>query len=156
MKSGPDTPQFFQQQQQPQQQRGDGTWQQQGRRKRGKRGGLKNTQQQLQATAQELPPQPQQPQQPPVPQYQWVVNPSASTSQLGYFAAPFVAPSPPPPQTPYPTFNRALQLARKLDVRPSIETLKTLEVAEITASTDPRPSKRTRKEKNQPRGEIQG
>ena len=53
-------PQFIQQQQQPQQQRGDGTWQQQQvRRKRGKRGGVKNTQQQLQAAAQELPPQPQ-------------------------------------------------------------------------------------------------
>ena len=70
--------------------------------------------------------------------------------------APFVAPPPPPPQTPFPTFNCALQLARKLDVRPSIETLKTLEVAEITASLDPHPSKHARKEKSQPRGEIQG
>ena len=41
-------------------------------------------------------------------------------------------------------------------MRPSIETLKTLEVAEITASLDPRPSKRARKEKSQPCGEIQG
>ena len=67
-----------------------------------------------------------------------------------------VAPPPPPPQTPFPTFNRTLQLARKLDVRPSIETLKTLEVAEIVKSSDPQPSKRTRKEKSQLRGEIQG
>ena len=119
------------------QQRRDGTWQQRSSgHKRRKRGGVKNTQQQLQAAAQELPPQPQQPQQPPVPQYQWVANPSTSTSQLGYFAAPTVTP-PPPPQTPFPTFNRALQLARKLDVRPSIKTLKTLEVAEIAKSSDP-------------------
>jgi len=125
-------PPQFQQQQQPQQQHGDGTWQQQPRKnnRRGKRGGVKNQQQQLNQAAIQAPapPQLQGPQQPPPAQYQWVANPSATTSQLGYFAQSAAMTSPPPPpNTMYPTFNNALQLARKLDVCPSIKTLKTLE-----------------------------
>jgi len=146
-------PQFQQQQQQPyqqQQQRGDGTWQQRGR-KRGKRAGVKHAQNQLQQAAIQQPPvqQNQGPPQPPAPQYQWIpqVGSPVTTSQMGYFAAQAkVVPPPPPPSTVYPTFNAALQLARNIGVRPSIEILKTLEVAEIVqGSSDPRPSKRARK-----------
>jgi len=116
--SGP--PQFQQQQQQ----RGDGTWQQRGR-KRGKRAGVKHAQNQLQQAAIQQPPvqQNQGPPQPPSPQYQWIpqTGPPATTSQMGYFAAQAkVVPPPPPPSTMYPTFNAALQLARNIGVRPSI------------------------------------
>ena len=156
-------PQFQQQQQQPnqqQQQRGDGTWQQRGR-KRGKRAGVKHAQNQLQQAAIQQPPvqQNQGPPQPPSPQYQWVPQqgPSATTSQMGYFAAQAKVVPPPPPSSMYPTFNAALQLARKLDVRPSIQTLKTLEEAEIAqGSSDPRPSKRARKSAPKQLGATQG
>ena len=78
-----------------QQQRGDGTWQQRGCPRRGKRGGKKNAQQQLQqGVAQELPLS--APQQPPPPSFQF-------TPQEGYFAsmasALFIPPTPPPPST---------------------------------------------------------
>jgi len=86
-------PQFQQQQQQPyqqQQQRGDGTWQQRGR-KRGKRAGVKHAQNQLQQAAIQQPPvqQNQGPPQPPAPQYQWIPQTGSpvTTSQMGYFAA---------------------------------------------------------------------
>ena len=130
-------PQFQQQQQ-----RGDGTWQQRGR-KRGKRAGVKHAQNQLQQAAiqQPLVQQNQGPPQPPAPQYQWIPQTGSpvTTSQMGYFVAQAkVVPPPPPPSTVYPTFNAALQLARNISVRPSIETLKTLEVAEIAqGSSDP-------------------
>jgi len=48
---------------------------------------------------------------------------------------------PTPPNT-YPTFRKALSLAKCLGVKPSIETIKTLETAEIARSQDPRPRKR--------------
>ena len=121
-----------------QQQRGDGTWQQCGRPRRGKRGGKKNAQQQLQqGVVQEL--RPSAPEQPPPPSFQF-------TPQEGYFAlmasVPFIPPTPPPPSTSvYTPFNRALDLTHSLGVRPSTETLKTLEVAKIEKARDPRPKK---------------
>ena len=57
-------------------------------------------------------------------------------------SVPFIPPTPPPPSTSvYTPFNRALDLAHNLGVRPSTETLKTLEVAEIEKALDPRPKK---------------
>ena len=135
VKQGQDAPQFQQQQQNNQQQCGDGEWHGRGQgRRQGKRGGQKNSQQQLQqAPAQQAPTQTtsQGPPQPPSPQFQWVAGPSSSASHLGYFASPIEARPPPPPSSIYPTFNRALELSRKIGVRPSTETIKTLEVAEI-------------------------
>jgi hypothetical protein len=46
-----------------------------------------------------------------------------------------------PPPSIYPPFQKALGLAHQLGVRPSIETLKTLEVAEIKKATNPRLAK---------------
>ena len=64
----------------------------------------------------------------------------------------------PPPTSPYPTFNNALELTRKLRICPSIETLKTLENVEgkgkereLEVRLDPC----TRKH-NLPRGKVQG
>ena len=66
-----------------------------------------------------------------------------------------------PLDSTWPTFGKARDLAGRLNVRPSIETLKTLEMAEMAKErvhrdpppTDPRPTKRA---KRQPRGEAQG
>ena len=121
-----------------QQQCRDGTWQQCGQPRRGKRGGKKNAQQQLQqGVAQELPPP--APQQPPPPSFQF-------TPQEGYFASmasvPFIPPTPPPPSISiYTPFNRALNLTHSIGVCPSIEVLKTLRVAEIRKDRNPRPKK---------------
>ena len=58
-------------------------------------------------------------------------------------SVPFVPPIPPPPSTSvYMPFNRALDLAHSIGVRPSIEVLKTLKVAKIEKAQDPRPKKR--------------
>ena len=69
-------------------------------------------------------------------------------------SVPFIPPTPPPPSTSvYTPFNHALDLAHSIGVRPSIETLKTLEVAEIKKAWDPRPKKRAR---ITPRGQKRG
>ena len=64
----------------------------------------------------------------------------------------------PPPTSKYPTFNNTLELTRKLGIRPSIETLKTLENVEgkgkskeLKVRLDPRIHKH-----NLPRGKAQG
>ena len=64
----------------------------------------------------------------------------------------------PPPTSKYPTFNNALELTRKLGIRPSIETLKTLEniegkgkERELEVRLDPRTCKH-----DLPRGKVQG
>ena len=60
-------------------------------------------------------------------------------------SVPFIPPTPPPPSTSvYAPFNRTLDLAHNLGVRPSTETLKILEVAEIEKAQDPHPKKRAR------------
>jgi len=137
VKCGGEPPQFQQQQQGNNQQRSDGQWQGRGRGRRGKRGGQKNAQQQLQ----QAPAQMAQPeastseaplQYPPIPQFQIVPGPSSSSPFLGHFAQRAEVNNPPPnAQSVYPTFQRAFDLAKALDVRPSIETLKTLEEAEL-------------------------
>jgi len=69
---------------------------------------------------------------PPVPQFQIVPGPSSSSPFLGHFAHRAEVNNPPPnAQSVYPTFQRALDLTKALDVCPSIETLKTLEEAEL-------------------------
>ena len=64
--------------------------------------------------------------------------PSAPPSEFdfGLFASPAVLP---PPSLVYPTFNKALTLARRLEVRPTIETLKRLETPFLE---NPRPRKK--------------
>ena len=64
----------------------------------------------------------------------------------------------PPPTSKYPTFNNALELTRKLGIRPSIETLKTLENVEgkgkereLEVRLDPHVCKH-----DLPRGKVQG
>src|SRR5258708_16331055 len=88
---------------------------------------------------------------------------------MGYFASRIMAGRPLPPvptanplDSTWPTFGKARDLAGCLDVRPSIETLKRLEMAEMAKERvnrepppmDPCPPKRARKER--PRGEAQG
>ena len=51
---------------------------------------------------------------------------------------------PPPPSSIYPSFNSALSLARQIDAQPTIETLKRLEIPELTR--DPRLTKKRRLE----------
>ena len=65
--------------------------------------------------------------------------PSAPPSEFdfGLFASPADLP---PPSSVYPTFNKALSLARRLDVHPTIETLKRLETLFMTE--DPHPKKK--------------
>ena len=85
-------------------------------------------------------------------------------SNMGYIASPVAYLPTPRPPTPlpighgsWPTFNKALNLAQRLGVRPSIETLKTLEVAETQKADDPRPNKRSRIQfEGLPRGEALG
>src|SRR6202789_3672809 len=56
------------------------------------------------------------------------------------------------PQLVYPTFNNALSLSHQLGVRPSIQVIKTLEMADSTTATtssvNPCPHKRSRVEKD--------
>src|SRR5258708_3959177 len=88
---------------------------------------------------------------------------------MGYFASRIMAGCPLPPipkanplDSTWPTFGKALDLAGHLNVRPSIETLKTLKMAEMAKERvhhnlppmNPRPKKHTRKQ--QPQGEAQG
>ena len=164
-------PQFTQQQHQQQREGNTGGFQGQGQGKgrRGKRGGQR-VQQQLQAQQtqghQGAPPQfqPQPPQwapATPAPQYapQFAPPPppkfAAGPSDMGYLASKAIPesfktifkanPDPPLANSPYPPFNRALSLARRLGVHPSIETIKTLEINEIAKARkeeQARPNKR--------------
>ena len=164
--AGNQPPQFQYQQQQ----RGDSLQQQRGgwglgggskRGRRGKRGGQKNAQQQLQqATVQSEPNQQTGPSQ--LPPHQWVPAPTppscaSGPANMGYFAAQMRAgrPLPPTPTTPstsfYPHFNKALELSKALGVKPTIETVKKLEMAQQEMarksrdphSTHPNPQKCT-------------
>ena len=73
---------------------------------------------------------------------------------MGYFAAQMKAgqPLPPTPPTPsfqptesfFPHFNKAMDLAHRLGVKPTIETVKRLEMAQqemAWKSCDPQPTK---------------
>ena len=64
--------------------------------------------------------------------------PSAPPSEFdfGLFASPAALP---PPSSVYPTFNKALSLARRLEVPPTIETLRRLETPFLE---NPRPCKK--------------
>ena len=187
--AGNQPPQFQYQQQQrgefPQQQRsgwGLGGGSKRGRQ--GKRGGQKNAQQQLQQTMVQQPEPSQQagPSQPP--SHQWVpaTTPPSYTSgpaNMGYFAAqmragrplpptpptPYFPPSPPiqPTESFYPHFGVAMNLSRKLGIKPTIETVKKLEMAQQemarNKSSDPRPTHNPQKcvrNSQQPRGKPQG
>ena len=174
--AGNQPPQFQYQQQQrgefPQQQQRGG-WGLGGgskRGRRGKRGGQKNAQQQLQQAVVQQPNQQAGPSQPP--SHQWVPAPTppsyaSGPANMGYFAAQMKAgrPLPPTPSTPsfYPHFNKALDLAHTLGVKPTIETMKKLEMAQTEMARKPRdpcptpqnPRKRARNSQ-QPRGEPQG
>ena len=130
VKRGGEPPQFQQQQQGNYQQRSDGQFQGRGCGRRGKQGGQKNAQQQLQqAPAQIAQPEASTsealPQYPPIPQFQIIPGPSSSSPFLGHFAHKAEVNNPPPnAQSVYPTFQHALNLSKALDVHPSIETLK--------------------------------
>ena len=143
----------------------------QGKGQRGKRGGQR-VQQQLQAQQtqghQDAPPQfqPQPPQWAPAtpapqytPQFAHPLPPqfAASPSNMGYLASKAIPesfktifkanPDPPLANSPYPPFNRALALAQHLGVKPSIETIKTLKMAEIAKARkeeEARPNQRPR------------
>src|SRR5882762_7671790 len=74
------------------------------------------------------------------PQSQWVPAPmfAPGPTNMGYFTSTIQAggPLPPTPVThplnlPWKPFSQALNLTHHLDIHPSIETLKTLGVAEI-------------------------
>jgi len=140
-------PQFQQQQNQQrgnEGQRGQGK----GRTRRGKRGGAKQQAAPTETPVQELLKQLAQMQQPPAA--------TASSSSLqfapsslsidprpadfGYLASPTALPLP-PSQSVYPSFNRTLDLVRSLGVKPSIETMKRLESAEL-GKDQKRPNKR--------------
>ena len=169
-------PQFQQQQQQRGQGgRGRGT-------KRGKRGSGRNAQQQqqLQQAQVEAPQDFQQgPSRPlpptPVPDSQWVPAPSnfmvgtvPPPNSYSFFASAINAGRPLPPTPPYdpsqakwPTFGKAIDLAHRLGMPTTTETIKTLEMAEIAKedarerSRDPRPRKRSKTDAL-PRGKAQG
>ena len=161
--AGNQPPQFQYQQQQrrefPQQQRGGwglGGGSKRGRR--GKRGGQKNAQQQLQQAMVQQPEPTLQagPSQPPP--HQWVPAPTppsytSGPANMGYFAAQMKAgrPLPPTPPTPsfqptesfFPHFNKAMDLAHRLGVKPTIEMVKKLEMAQqemARKSHDPHPT----------------
>ena len=91
---------------------------------------------------------------------------------MGYFAAqmregcplPPIPPTLPIPPTKsfYPYFNNAMDLAHRLGVKPTIETIKKLKMAEqgMKKPRDPRPTPRNPRKRmrntQQPRGEPQG
>ena len=107
-------------------------------------------QQQLQqATVQAEPNQQAGPSQPP---HQWVPAPTppsytSGPANMGYFTTqmregrplPPIPTSPPSPPTPsfYPHFNKALNLAHRLGVKPTIETMKKLEMAQTEMARKP-------------------
>ena len=113
-------------------------------------------QQQLQqATVQSEPNQQAGPSQPP---HQWVPAPTppsyaSGPANMGYFATqmregrplPPIPPTVPTPPTKffYPYFNNAMDLAHRLGVKSTIETMKKLEMAEQEMARkphDPRPT----------------
>ena len=116
-------------------------------------------QQQLQqATVQSEPNQQAGPSQPP---HQWVPAPTppsyaSGPANMGYFAAQMrqglpLPPTPPTPSFPptppiqptesfYPHFGVAMNISRKLGIKPTIETVKKLEMAR-KKSTAPQPNK---------------
>ena len=117
-----------------QQQHGEGEWRG-GRGCRGKRGGRRNQPANSQQQLQQAPVQ-TEPQQPPAgPSNQQNFNFAPGPANLGYLTTP--ATIPPPPNTMYPTFNKAVDLAHRLGVPTTIETLKTLENAEIARPSRP-------------------
>ena len=60
-------------------------------------------------------------------------------------SVPFIPPTPPPPSTSvYAPFNHTLDLTHSIGVRPLIETLKVLKMAEIEKAQDPCPKKQAR------------
>ena len=129
VKCGPNEPPFKQQQ-------GDG--QQGGRRHRGNRAGRGHNQQGQGNQAQPVQqPQPQAgpSQPPPAPP-----APTLDTFQFGHIASPAVSFPPPPPSSFYPSFNKALSLARRIGVAPTTQTLKRVEG--IECPSDPRPLKK--------------
>jgi len=153
-------PSFSQQQQQRPQQwdnaRGRG-----GReRGQGKRGGRKfNQQQQGMEIDEESPFSPPSPN--PSLQQQYAAGPSSQ----GYaqIASPLSHQLPPPffmhhsmvpsekskvseplPESIYPSFAKALKITKEIGVKPTIETVKTIETAELNRPSDPRPKKKRR------------
>ena len=129
VKRRPNEPPFKQQQ-------GDG--QRGGRRRRGNRGGRGRNQQgpgnQAQPVQQSQPQAgPSQP--PPAPP-----APTLDTFQFGHITSPVVSFPPPPPSSFYPSFNKALSLARRIGATPTTQTLKQLEG--IERPSDPRPLKK--------------
>ena len=119
------------------QQQGDG--QQGGCRCRGNRTGRGRNQQGPGNQAQ--PAQQSQPQagpsQPPPPA---PLAPTLDTFQFGHITSPAVSFPPSPPSSFYPSFNKALSLARRIGVTPTTQTLKCLE--NIEHPSDPRPLKK--------------
>ena len=90
---------------------------------------------------------------------------------MGYFATQMKAGRPLPPTPPipsfqptesfFPHFNKAMDLAHRLGVKPTIETVKRLEMAQqemAWKSHDPQPTKSRKcaRTSQQPRGEAQG
>ena len=129
VKRGPNEPPFEQQQ---------GKGQRGGRRRQGNHAGRGRNQQgpgnQAQPVQQSQPQAgPSQP--PPAPP-----APTLDTFQFGHIASPAVSLPPPPPSSFYPSFNKALSLARRIGVAPTTQTLKRLEGVE--RPSDPRPLKK--------------
>ena len=126
----------FQQQQQPnqQQQCSEGEWQG-GRGCRGKRGGQRNQPANLQQQLQQAPVQAKSQQPPAGPSNQQNFSFAPGPANLGYLTTPAMIP--PPPNTMYPTFNKAIDLAHRLGVPTTIETLKTLENTKISKPSRP-------------------
>ena len=112
------------------------------------------------------------------PSHQWVPAPTppsyaSSPANMGYFATQMRegCPLPPlPPTSPvlptksfYPYFNKAVNLAHRLGVKPTIKTIKKLEMAKQEMQRkpqDPHPTPRNPRKRarnsQQPRGEPQG
>ena len=110
------------------------------------------------------------------PPHQWVPAPTppsyaSGPANMRYFAAQMKAgcPLPPTPPTPsfqptesfFPHFNKATDLAHRLGVKPTIETVKRLEMAQQEMARkphDPHPNKSPKRVhlSQKPRGEAQG
>ena len=124
----------------------------------GKRGGQKNAQQQLQQAMVQQP-EPTQQAGPSQPPHQWVPAPTppsyaSGPANMGYFTAqmregcplpPIPPTSPiPPTQSFFPHFNKTMDLAHRLGVKPTIGTVKRLKMAQQEMRRkphDPRPTK---------------
>ena len=112
------------------------------------------------------------------PPHHWVPEPTppsyaSGPANMGYFAAQMRAehPLPPTPQTPsfpptesfFPHFNKAMDLAHRLGVKPTIETVKKLKMAQQEMARkpcDPRPTpailKSVRKTRSSHEGSLKG